>query len=335
MSTRISHKKLVENSESAMLAAIEIYNKPRIAYRDEIFVQLLINSWELLLKAVISRHGYSIHYRKKRNEPRKSLSFDDCLNVIRNNRLWPKGVEVSPTELNLGYLKNYRDQSVHFYGDSEMSNVVYSLAVASIQTFQKILVQVFDRSLQDTITWELLPLSFRDPRDIISVLKSSGKGRKPAVQEFVTSFSNQISRLHEEGSDVRNFAVHVDVSLESKKNPMRSDLGLVVSFADPDAEAIVVERRLDPNLSHPFRQKEAVERIRMRRSDFNARDFQAVTWNLQMANDPTLCWIDQSTNTKKWSQDVIAKMVSLSEGDLLKARERYSASLKKSKERRR
>ena len=153
MSTRISHKKLVENSESAMLAAIEIYNKPRIAYRDEIFVQLLINSWELLLKAVISRHGYSIHYRKKRNEPRKSLSFDDCLNVIRNNRLWPKGVEVSPTELNLGYLKNYRDQSVHFYGDSEMSNVVYSLAVASIQTFQKILVQVFDRSLQDTITW--------------------------------------------------------------------------------------------------------------------------------------------------------------------------------------
>lgn len=318
-----------------MLAAIEIYNKPRIAYRDEIFVQLLINSWELLLKAIISRNRYSVHYRKKRNEPRRSLSFDDCLKVFRNNGLWPKGIQVSAVELNLGYLKNYRDQSVHFYGESDMSNVVYSLSVASIQTFQKILVEVFGRSLQESITWELLPLSFRDPRDIISVLKSSGKGRKPAVQEFVTSFSNQISRLLEEGSDTRNFAVHVDVSLESKKNLMRSDLGLVVSFADPDAEAIVVERRLDPNLSHPFRQTEAVGRIQAKRGKFNSRDFQALTWDLKMAEDPILCWIDQSTNTKKWSPDVVSKLATISDPELHKAREKYTARFKKSKSRRR
>jgi hypothetical protein len=35
-----------------MVAAIEIYNKPRFEYRDEVFAILLLNAWELLLKAL-------------------------------------------------------------------------------------------------------------------------------------------------------------------------------------------------------------------------------------------------------------------------------------------
>ena len=34
-----------------MLAAVEIYNKPNFAYREESFAILAINAWELLLKA--------------------------------------------------------------------------------------------------------------------------------------------------------------------------------------------------------------------------------------------------------------------------------------------
>lgn len=55
-----SWRKLIGNSKSAMLAAIEIYNKPRIEYRNEIFVQLLINAWELMLKAILSHAKESI-----------------------------------------------------------------------------------------------------------------------------------------------------------------------------------------------------------------------------------------------------------------------------------
>ena len=42
---------LAEKSIDAMLAAIEVYNKPTFAYREESFAILAINSWELLLKA--------------------------------------------------------------------------------------------------------------------------------------------------------------------------------------------------------------------------------------------------------------------------------------------
>jgi Domain of unknown function (DUF3644) len=44
---------LVDNSLSAVLAAIEIYNKPNFSYREEAFTILIINAWELILKAKI------------------------------------------------------------------------------------------------------------------------------------------------------------------------------------------------------------------------------------------------------------------------------------------
>ena len=45
--------RLYTKSESAMIAAIEVYNKPTFAYREETFSILAINAWELLLKARI------------------------------------------------------------------------------------------------------------------------------------------------------------------------------------------------------------------------------------------------------------------------------------------
>ena len=44
-------RSLASKSVDAMLGAVEIYNKPNFAYREESFSILAINSWELLLKA--------------------------------------------------------------------------------------------------------------------------------------------------------------------------------------------------------------------------------------------------------------------------------------------
>ena len=44
-------KELLDRSISAMVAAIEIYNKPGFQYRNESFCILSINAWELLVKA--------------------------------------------------------------------------------------------------------------------------------------------------------------------------------------------------------------------------------------------------------------------------------------------
>ena len=44
-------QELAAKSVSAMISAIEVYNKPDFKYREETFAILAINAWELLLKA--------------------------------------------------------------------------------------------------------------------------------------------------------------------------------------------------------------------------------------------------------------------------------------------
>lgn len=44
---------LKKNSYSAFSAAIEIHNKPNIDYRYETVTILLLNAWELILKAFV------------------------------------------------------------------------------------------------------------------------------------------------------------------------------------------------------------------------------------------------------------------------------------------
>jgi hypothetical protein len=79
MNYRGSSRHLIRNAKSALLAAIEIYNKPGFQYRDENFVILLLNAWELCLKALISKNAESIYYPKIRKQPYRTISLVDAL----------------------------------------------------------------------------------------------------------------------------------------------------------------------------------------------------------------------------------------------------------------
>ena len=50
------YKNLVEKVIEASLAAVEIYNKPKIQYREETFLNLMPNAWEILLKVRMIQH---------------------------------------------------------------------------------------------------------------------------------------------------------------------------------------------------------------------------------------------------------------------------------------
>jgi Protein of unknown function (DUF3644) len=48
---------LVDKAIAAAISAIEVYNKPVFRYREETFSILMLNSWELLLKARILKQN--------------------------------------------------------------------------------------------------------------------------------------------------------------------------------------------------------------------------------------------------------------------------------------
>jgi hypothetical protein len=51
------HSYLVDKAIDAAIGAIEIYNKPSFRYREETFAILMLNAWELLLKARILKEN--------------------------------------------------------------------------------------------------------------------------------------------------------------------------------------------------------------------------------------------------------------------------------------
>ncbi len=70
-----SYRALLGNATSALTAALEIYNKPRITYRDECTVILIVNAWELLPKALLSKNRIRIYYRKRTGQPYRTYSL--------------------------------------------------------------------------------------------------------------------------------------------------------------------------------------------------------------------------------------------------------------------
>ena len=92
---RGSYRKLLANGKAALLAAIEIYNKPQIAYRDECFVILLLNPWDLIVKAVLAKNRTST--QAVRTIRRVQSSWRSTL-IDRPRDLRPKSVSEKNNE---------------------------------------------------------------------------------------------------------------------------------------------------------------------------------------------------------------------------------------------
>jgi hypothetical protein len=167
---RGSYKRLRDNASSALLSGIEIYNKPRFAYRDEVVVILTLNAWELLLKAIISKSGGRIFYKKRKGEPYRTLSLSDALTRAQHCSLWSEHLSGLAVSENLSMLQTYRDNAVHYYNSPGFASVIYALMQTAIINFKDLLSSAFGKDLTEEITWHLLPLGVRLPVDPIDFL---------------------------------------------------------------------------------------------------------------------------------------------------------------------
>lgn len=55
---------LLGNAKSAIFAAVEVHNKPIFPYRYEVSTLLIVNAWELVLKAYIAKKLKSVRLIK-------------------------------------------------------------------------------------------------------------------------------------------------------------------------------------------------------------------------------------------------------------------------------
>lgn len=321
MNYRGSSRRLLGNARSAMVGAIEIYNKPRFAYRDEVFVILVVNAWELLLKAIISKSGHSIFYPKKRNQPYRTLTWSDALSRASGTSEWPNSISANAVGLNIEMLAVYRDNSVHFYNSSGFGTVIYSLAQTGITNFRDVLRAVFSQELGDEINWALLPLGVNPPLGPIDYLKSrtASSSSRTAVDQFLSRLQDAAAELEDSGVDTGRLCTVFDVSLQSVKKIEKADIVIGIN-ADAPTDPVIVTRSVDPNVSHPYRRKDVLEKLAQSGCSMSAHEFDVCVRHFSLRENPIYSWSDKDVSLTKWSRDTVTYLHRLTPAQIEEAK---------------
>lgn len=322
-----------------MIAAIEIYNKPQIQYRDKCFVILLLNAWELFVKALLSKNQRSIYYPKKRRQPYRTLSISDALQKCQD--LIPSDIGYVPVSQNIELVNTYRDNAIHFYNKKDFGVIVYALAQTSIVNYRDLMYTCFGLDLADEISVRLLPLGINSPLDPIEFMKNpaDSKGRiSPAIAQFIIELTRATDLVEQAGADTGRLLTIFNIKLESMKKIAKSDFmaGIVgaVGSGDYIEEPLVVEKRMDPNVTHPLRQKDIAPSrghgaavADLHGISLTPYVFQAIAWKFDLKTNPHYCWISDDKALTKYSRDVIPFLKRLSQQEVMDAIQEYRAWL--------
>jgi len=327
-----SYRALLGNAISALASAIEIYNKPRIEYRDECVVILLVNAWELLLKAMLSKERVRIFYPKRRNEPYRTYSLSDALN--RSTPYFPASVDFDATAKNLELLVDYRDNAVHFYNASGFGVVIYALAQTAITNFRDLVKAVFDKDLTEEITLALVPLALGTPLDPVEFVRASQTDEKTSssVRQFTARLRELVVELEGQDHDTGRLFTVFRPHLVSTKKISEADFVVGVQAGAAAAAApILVHRPVDPNRTHPYRQSDIITRlngpaglgIKIGETPLTQHPFQALGYFLKAKDDPRYCWADKTGAVTRYSETYVEKLRAITAEELSAALKAY------------
>ncbi|MFJ4225397.1 DUF3644 domain-containing protein [Microbacterium sp. NPDC089695] len=324
----VSIKRLVDNSLAGMLAAVEVYNKPQMTYRDEVTVMLIVNAWELALKATLRQKNRSIFYPKKRGERYRSIAIDDALGRVAASKLWPADIDGPAVMANVKALAEYRDRAIHLYNAQGLGAVIYPFLQQNILNYRDFMVAKFKKDLADSMTWQLLPLGATAPADAVQFMKVDKNATMVAeVEDFITELRHLMDDVQATGGDMGRVATVYDIHMQSQKKMSSADLVVAVS---PTADGQIAIRKTDPNQTHPFSATKLLEKVNEKRTGrkLTSRDHQALCWQYQLRENPKYAWKHTIGGSHSWSGETVAYMVSLTDEQYDAARKGYSASLR-------
>ena len=324
----VSPRRLVQNSLSAMLSAIEVYNKPQITYRDEVTVILVVNAWELALKAALRQANVRIFYKKERGQPYRSLSLEDVLKRAINIKVFPHGLDGTALTANLQALIEYRNRAIHMYNTPGLGELIYPFLQQNVLNYRDFILARFHKDLADSITWQLLPLAAKAPNEPIQFMKVDTKSTSVTeVQDFIEGLRRLLDDAQKAGGDLNRIASVYDIHLRSVKAMTSADLVVAVTG---DADGKVLIRRTDPNSTHPFNLSELLKKVNAKRTGrvLTTHDHQAICWKEGLRDNPRMAWKHSNGASHVWSGDAVNYLVNLPDSHFDSARAEYREYLR-------
>lgn len=291
-------KELTDRAIAAMIAAIEIYNKPGFHYRAEAFVILAVNAWELLLKARwLTRHHNNISclyvYQRRTSEVGDSSELSESsikktrsgnpltydIGYLSRKLVESKELDSSAAQ-NLEGILEFRDSAVHFYNrDPSFTRKIQELGMACVKNFALTLRDWFNRNLSE-FDFFLMPLSFVDLPDSIEGLVLNNEERR--FLAFLDSLEREIQ------GESSPYAVMITIDVSFKKS--REQRAVPVRITD-DPDAPVVQITEEQVLErYPWNYARLTEECRKRYSNFKV-DQRYHNLRKSVGNDRRFCHI--------------------------------------------
>lgn len=289
-------RQILDKSTAALLAGIEIYNKPNFEYREETFSILVINAWELLLKARIlqlsgNRHSSIIEYEKRRRTDgsmseklyRKknrsgnhvSVSLFKAYDLLTNEY---RDRIPSVVRTNIETLCQVRDNAVHFLNsDPSIQKKIHELGTASIKNYLYLMRQWFGSNL-DAYQLYLLPIGFIGAGTTVEGVVLNAEERNWI--NYVSALENYIDDNIENET---NLTLDIDIKFRRSGNSEQE----VRITNNPDALEVQLSEE-DMRDRYPWDYQILSSRLDRRFTDFR-RNQQYHTVRQRLEENPQLC----------------------------------------------
>lgn len=250
--------RLINSSIDAYVLSLETINRLSVRYRLEAFNYLIINAWELLLKAkLIHENGNkkAIMYDTKPGEPERSLSIGDCLRKVYN--------EKSNVRKNIEWVEKQRHKSTHLVTDVLPPDIL-SIYQACVVNYHRALTDWFGLSLKDRVPVGMMTIVYDIDALKIDLTNNALVKRlgKDTVKHLMASQRDIAKKLDGMENSVE-FSAQVGFSVSVLNNSRdRGDIRLVGGKSDE--VAMVIHKPRDPSLTHPYYARDAAKEVSSR-----------------------------------------------------------------------
>jgi Protein of unknown function (DUF3644) len=243
----------VDKAIEAAISAIEIYNKPSFRYREESYSILMLNAWELLLKArilkenknkirsiqvferKINKSGLPSKYpRPKLNRSKNEMTIG-LPTAIKLVQGYNKDAIDQYCAENISLLMEIRDNAIHFQNPSKsLRKRAQEIGSAALRNFAHAAKNWFQRDLSK-YDFALMPFAFESPMGVIqTVFGDDQKGPQGKLQRLLADTEKQFPF-----DPTKPFNVGVAVELRFVRKAVET--AIPVKLAAPgDAAAVPV-----------------------------------------------------------------------------------------------
>lgn len=276
--SRPRSREFLEKSISAMISAIDAYNKPDHKYRIETFSILAINAWEIFFKAKIllekKNNMTSIYVYKTKNLKNgnvskrkyieknrtgnpKTIGLNAAMSIIENEKLEKIDEKVKE---NIKGLMEIRDCSVHSINIKEgLSKEVQEIGGATLINFVELSKLWFQTDLSKYDIY-LMPLAFFKNFD--SAFSVNLTKEEENLAKYLHKIENNLTKDDEQSPYA--FALKMEIKLE--KSQLSTATKLKIGQSSNAVPIFLTEEELLKR--YPWDYKTLYEKLKKRYDDF-------------------------------------------------------------------